>query len=145
GTLQSELHKYARSKGEQGPTVQTKPRCVRLQYTKSFHFDVVPATVDAKIGGTAIVVPDRELTRWRPNNPLLYQRWFEERCIVHRSVMAEARCQAPLPDNAGVRDKAPLKIAVQLVKRRRDRWYASRRRDNDAPPSIVVTTLAAEH
>jgi hypothetical protein len=58
--------------------------------------------------------------------------------------MAEARQQAPLPPNADVRSKAPLKCAIQLLKRRRDRWYAALKRDKDAPPSIVLTTFAAE-
>lgn len=145
GALQDELQKFARNGNGQGPTLLSRPRCVRLEYTKSFHLDVVPARLNADAGETAIDVPDKELTRWLPNNPLQYRKWFEGRCAVRKLEMAEARRQAPLPDNVDARGKPPLKCAVQLLKRRRDRWYADKLRDKDAPASIVVTTFVGHH
>jgi hypothetical protein len=144
-TLKSELQKYAAQATTQDVKVSSKSRCVRLEYTKSFHLDVVPSREKAHPSTTAIEVPDKTITRWLFNNPLKYQQWFEEKCKVRRMVMAEARQQAPLPPNSSAREKAPLKSAVQLLKRRRDRWYASANQPDEAPPSIVVTTFAAEH
>lgn len=144
-TLKSELQKYAAQATTQDVKVSSKSRCVRLEYTKSFHLDVVPSREKAHPSTTAIEVPDKTITRWLFNNPLKYQQWFEEKCKVRRMVMAEARQQAPLPPNSSAREKAPLKSAVQLLKRRRDRWYASENQHDEAPPSIVVTTFAAEH
>lgn len=144
-TLFRELQKYVARETKQDVKVESKARCVRLEYTKSFHLDVVPSRIDSGAHQTAIEVPDKEMTRWLPNNPLQYQRWFEDRCVVKKMVLSEARRQAPLPPNSAASDKAPLKSAVQLLKRRRDRWYADIGRDKEAPPSIVVTTFAAQY
>jgi len=144
-TLQRELQKYASQATTQDVKVAGKSRCVRLEYSKSFHLDVVPARFELDGSRTAINVPDRDLTRWLLNNPIKYQAWFEAKCRVNKVVMAEAREQAPLPPNSSAKEKAPLKSAVQLLKRRRDRWYAEQKREPEAPPSIVVTTFAASH
>lgn len=144
GLLSNELHGYARHENKQEISVKSKARCARLAYSKSFHLDVVPARKDAARGRTNIEVPDKQLTKWLPNDPCGYLQWFEDRCVVRRMVLAEARQQAPLPANSEVQDKAPLKRAVQLIKRRRDRWYPANQQKTTLPASIVLTTVIAQ-
>ncbi|HZN54933.1 MAG TPA: nucleotidyltransferase, partial [Candidatus Polarisedimenticolaceae bacterium] len=51
------------------PHLERKRRCIRLNYPKNFHLDVLPARRDLIRGGTCIEVPDRELKCWMPSNP----------------------------------------------------------------------------
>jgi hypothetical protein len=121
------------------PMVEKKNRCVRINYAHQFHLDIIPAEPDLAVGGDAIRVPDRELRSWSPSNPKGYIAWFTARSLV---TLTEMRKRLdPLPSPTPAEEKAPLTIAVQLMKRRRDMVC-----DADvAPRSIVLTTLAAEY
>lgn len=123
----------------QGMT-ELKRRCVRVTYANDFHMDILPACPDPALPG-AILVPDRNLQRWCPSNPRGYARWFNGRTVVRRAVLkAEAQVQ-PLPRHETHEEKAPLKLAVQLLKRWRDVAFE----EEVAPISIVLTTLAGTY
>jgi hypothetical protein len=113
------------------------PRCLRLKYAGDFHLDIVPARRNPARGLTAIEVPDRELKRWVPNNPLEYKRWFE-RQATSLVIMEKAAVQ-PVPALMASDQKPPLKRAVQLMKRHRDIAFGAA---VGAPSSILITTMA---
>jgi hypothetical protein len=121
--------------------LEGKKRCWRLNYSGDFHLDALPGREDENGPTFSIEVPDRSVANWKPSNPKGYVLWFEERARPFYALL-EAR-KAPLPafDPADAGD--PLRRAVQLLKRHRDIRF-----DGDpenAPRSIVLTTLAAKH
>jgi hypothetical protein len=132
---------YARlaAHGVYGPLLEKKKRCVRIDYARNFHLDIIPAEPDTKLGGTHVVVPDREMKGWTPSNPKGYAAWFTQRAAFG---LAEMRKAQPLPAPVPVDEKPTLAIVVQLMKRRRDILFAGA---DSAPRSILLTTLAGEH
>lgn len=116
-------------------------RCVRLNYAGQFHLDVLPACDDVTLGSSHIWVPDRRLKSWTPSNPKGFAEWFRQRSWGFRKLLAE-RGLEPLPAAERPVQKTPLQFAVQLLKRHRDMIF---NRDGDAPKSVVLTTLAAQH
>ena len=122
------------------PMLQPMRRCIRLVYAGNFHLDVLPARADTLRGGTCIEVPDRkDPMRWKPSNPLGYQRWFEGRAHTVAELLAK-RDQVPLVPEAPAELKTVLQRVVQLVKRQRDIAFGD---DDAAPRSVVLTTLLA--
>lgn len=122
--------------------LERRNRCVTLHYAGEFHMDVLSACSAPQLqhpfGATAVLVPDRQLRDWTPSNPLGFRSWFLSRAegLVAKSV----RQAEPLPDQEDPTEMAPLKLAVQLMKRRRDVYLEGR--GHVAPRSIVLTTLA---
>lgn len=133
-----------------GPMVVEMPRCIRLDYAGNFHLDIVPAVPDpnSPAGETWIKIPDRELKIWRESNPRGYSRWFDGRSKIRKLTEKKAvqfsvhGRMEPLVAPTPALSKAPLRLAVQLLKRWRD--VAFKGREKLAPSSIVLTTLAAE-
>jgi hypothetical protein len=111
-------------------------RCIRLNYDGNFHLDVIPAEPDPSRNAPCILVPDRKLRDWWPSNPKGLIAWFEGQAAQSREV---AKRVEPIPPPEDASEKSVLATAVQVIKRRRD-WRF--RGDDDAPRSIVLTTLA---
>jgi hypothetical protein len=121
--------------------IEPKPRCVRVTYATEFHLDVIPACPDRFLGGTCLVIPERDAKHWRASNPKGFAGWFLRRCELRQLEFAEKA--EPIPALEPADRKAPLKLAVQLLKRARDIAFLTDRKL--APSSIVLTTLAAMH
>ena len=123
--------------------LQEKNRCWRLIYAGQFHMDILPAKPDDRVPTeTALVVPDKELSRWKETDPKGYTQWFKiqaARSMTHESSRIRAGVESA-PEYTSVWDKLPLQLVVQLLKRHRD---VSLKGDDDAPISIIITTLAA--
>ncbi|CAN5651536.1 hypothetical protein BH20ACI3_BH20ACI3_28170 [soil metagenome] len=103
--------------------------------------DILPACPDPEAGGTCILVPDREARSWKASNPKGHAAWFEAQAQVTAHTIK--RYVEPVPTQEDADEKPPLKLATQLLKRRRDIMFLD---DWDnAPISIVLTTLAAQH
>lgn len=120
----------------------------RLNYAKSsrFHLDITPAVMNGLSLNGEIFVPDRELKQWKPSNPEGYVRWFESHSALEPEFVLEEMRRltaevAPLPEPTPF--KGILKRTVQLLKRHRDVHFSNRDSDN-APISIIITTLAAK-
>ena len=132
------------SSGIYAPILEPRYRCIRLNYAGNFHLDIVPAVPDsAGVDSTAILIPDRDKAEWHSSNPVGYANWFENQAIIPsmtKRALADARIE-PLREPEPLRVKAPLKLAVQLLKRARDVAFA--RGPELAPSSIILTTLAA--
>ena len=119
-----------------------KNRCWRLVYASEFHMDIIPSIPDVQgQAPTALLVPDKELRCWKETDPKGYAAWFFSRAAIStrakQDVRAEVEPGPPAPSDAR---KLPLQVIVQLLKRHRDLMFQD---DNDAPISIIVTTLAA--
>jgi hypothetical protein len=125
------------------PLVERKNRCIRLNYAKQFHLDILPARPDLRFGGTHILVPDRAARAWKESNPKGYAAWFDQRGMAVIDLTEKRASVEPLPVPEEARDKNALQLAVQLLKRWRDIRF--QRNLDLAPISIVLTTLAGQH
>lgn len=122
--------------------VERKNRCIRLNYANEFHMDILPAHPVNLPPDTCVKVPDRKAEDWKDSNPKGYSSWFKDRSNQFEKALFEARAEIePLPQDESVDRKAPLKRAVQLIKRYRDIYFEEE--IDLAPISIVLTTLAA--
>jgi len=121
--------------------VERKNRCIRLNYQHRFHLDILPACRDSEKGGTCIWVPDRRLVQWTPSNPKGFASWFDGRARQSTARRFFDKAE-PLPPKLEAPQKSPLKLAIQLLKRRRDIRHKSS--PGLAPVSIVLTALAGE-
>lgn len=133
---------YAVLKGNRvySDMVGLKNRCVRITYSNEFYMDILPACADYSAGPNCVQVPDRQVRFWKPSNPIGYANWFRRQTeLGPRLMLAKAM---PLPAQQRTEDKRPLQLIVQLMKRWRDLYYAGA---DEAPISIVLTTLAAQH
>lgn len=124
--------------------LEPKNRCVRVNYKSNFHLDILPACSDYEMGHNCLKVPDRKAANsneigWKESNPLGYAEWFESQT---RLALARDSVEPFVPQIA-IEHHPVLKKVVQLIKRRRDVVFASR--IEQAPISIVLTTLAATH
>jgi len=131
--LLNEMFVLFREHGVYGGMVTKKNRCIRIEYKDEFWLDILPACRDDRNGGTCIQVPDRDLQRWKPSNPIAYADWFKnasKRIIVKFSesrrdlIVAETTVE-PLPTLQATEEKAMLQLLVQLLKRWRDVHYAN--------------------
>lgn len=140
-TLIRALYGFLKNHGTYGPMVSPKNRCVRITYADEFYMDVLPACHNIAAGGTCIKVPDRSLRTWSDSNPRGYVEWFKQRSkiLLIERVLDKA---APIPTQEPVHEKSRLQLAVQLIKRWRDLYYAGKEADL-TPISVVLTTLAA--
>lgn len=132
------------------PLEQSKP-CARLEYRGDFHLDIIPAVRGMagmtrpwllEYAATGVLVPKPDLTDWQPSNPEGFIAWFKSRAVkVRKDWLVEAKLE-PLPAQTEAEDKAPLAVAVQLLKRARDVAFNGK---GVAPRSIILTTLAGQH
>lgn len=141
-TLLFTLFQYLKEHGVYGPMVTLKNRCVRIEYANEFYMDVLPACLNLEASSNCIKVPDRKAQDWKDSNPIGYADWFKERSRRALLKVLTARAR-PIPPQENAEDKHPLQLVVQLIKRWRDIYY--RHRQELAPISIVLTTLAAKH
>jgi len=134
------IERRLRDHGTYAGMVEPKNRCIRLNYAKQFHLDVVPAFPDSVTAPKAVKVPDRKAKEWKPSNPKGYAAWFEDKArnVMLRKVMDSIE---PFPDYDLPQDKPALKRIVQMMKRHRDVKFEGRK--DEAPVSVVLTTLAA--
>ena len=120
--------------------LEEKKRCLRLNYAGQFHLDVLPARPTFRLGSTGLWVPDKELRGWSVSDPKGYACWFLGIAEGERGrILGKTE---PLPELESVEEKSPLQRTVQLLKRRRDVYFDG---DEEAPRSVVLTTLAARH
>lgn len=133
--------------GTYRPMLERKNRCIRLNYAREFHLDIVPAEPAPMPalpqGELAVRIPDRTVADWTSSNPRGYARWFHVQAETRRLAKA-AREIAPLPPRQTVAQNTVLATVVQLIKRHRDLAFADPAREDLAPRSVILTTLAAE-
>jgi hypothetical protein len=123
-------------------------RCWRLNYAGEFHMDITPSVPNPACALGGELVPDKDLRRWKPTNPIGYRKLFEQRALLQPAFQlmktetyrgAQDANIEPYP--ARMRIKGLLRRAVQLCKRHRDIYFGPQ--PELAPLSIIITTLAA--
>jgi hypothetical protein len=123
--------------------LEEKSRCWRLNYARDFHLDIIPSKPKFPQSNlTSIYITDKELRAWLESNPKGYIAWFKIRKVVQAALFANRAPSAnvePAPKQESSKQKSPLQIAIQLLKRHRDVMFQGR---EDAPISIIITTLA---
>lgn len=133
-------------KGDESISLTESRRSWKLQYPDRFHMDVLPAIPDANGRANAILITDKELTRWQFSNPMDYAEWFKTRMIARfmekRAAMAQA-IKASVEDVPAWKVKTALQRAVQILKRHRDIRFQDDPHDVK-PASIIISTLAAK-
>jgi hypothetical protein len=135
------VERCLRRNGNYSNLVERKNRCIRLNYAGEFHMDILPACPVKDANDDRVKVPDQETSEWTDSNPKGYATWFERRAEEREPV--QFREHEPIPDREDADQKAPLKRAVQLLKRARDVAYKSHDNLTEDPPiSVVLTTIA---
>ena len=124
-------------------------RCWTLSYD-GFHMDILPCVPkysfydSPNFSEIRLTHKDEDnIYTDRISNPEKYQIWFEEQM---KASLLEAREVFAKSNNVDISEvptykmKTPLQKAVQLLKRHRDIMFKEK---DDAPISIIITTLAA--
>jgi hypothetical protein len=120
--------------------LEQKNRCWRLNYAGDFHMDILPGIPDVSKHNSSILIPDKELSRWKESNPIGYSEWFYNQMKTRRDEIMKAM-EAQVDDIPEWRIKTPLQKAVQILKYHRDIVFKDDPKDK--PISIIITTLAA--
>ena len=125
-------------------------RCWKMQYD-AFHMEIrpcVPKSLYWEPYYTEIRLTHKLGTGIytdKYSNPSGYRQWFENRMkeILHEEKRAYAiRNNLEIEAVPTFRVKTPLQMAIQLLKRHRDILFE--KNNDDAPISIIITTLAAK-
>ncbi len=129
--------------------LQEMPRCWRINYANEFHLDITPSIKNPHCPNGGELVPDKNLSQWKPSNPAGFRDLFAKRAalvpasrvrkVAMDSVAASAEI-IPFPKKSMV--KGVLRRTVQLLKRHRDVYFKNRDA-SFAPLSIIITTLAS--
>ena len=125
-------------------------RCWTIQYDE-FHMDILPCvpkdTYYVEPYLTAVKLTHKnEWGSYEPrfSDPYAYHVWFEERM---RDVLHVEKRNYATKNNVDIANvptyivRTPLQKVIQLLKRHRDILFKDN--DEDAPISIIITTLAA--
>lgn len=114
-------------------------RCWRLDFfEEGFHFDVLPSIPDDRVEN-GIRLSDRDLTNWLFSNPIEFANWFYRK-MSEREVRVASATNVDIEEVPEFPIRTTLQRVVQLLKRSRDEFFGER---SDAPPSVLITTLAA--
>lgn len=129
-------------------------RCWTLCYDE-FHMDILPCVPKDRYYVEPYLT-DIRLTHKLENgmyipkfsNPFEYHEWFEDRMRVRLDEVRKdfaARNQVEISKVPLYKVKTPLQCVIQLLKRHRDIMYDTlpKSRKDNAPISIIITTLAA--
>lgn len=161
--LRAIVGKRLKEHGTYGPMVQPpegRQRCWTIQYAdgSKFHMDICPSIPEdagiLKAAGINIqpgnlrnnyilLTDNQKWHRWINGNPRDYRTWFagqmKER-LYERRVKVAMEKREKVEDIPEYEARTTLQRAIQILKRHRDIKYEG---DDDAPISIIITTLAA--
>ena len=125
-------------------------RCWTMQYDE-FHMDILPCVPKEQFFIepylTAIKLTHKNeagVYEARFSNPYAYHIWFEKRMEkaleIEKRIFAEAH-QVEIDKVPTYKMRTPLQKVIQILKRHRDICF--QKNNEDAPISIIITTLAA--
>jgi len=116
-------------------------RCWTLRYPDlGFHMDVLPAAHDTT--PPSIRLTDTTSASWYYSNPIGYAQWFRGRSEEMTRMLAKEARQANVADVPAWRVRSTLQRLVQVLKWHSAAHFAGHL--DDRPPSILITTLAAQ-
>jgi hypothetical protein len=127
--------------------LEEKKRCWRINYANEFHLDITPSIGNPRCNQGGELVPDKELSQWKPTNPKGYIDRFDQYSTISPSFyFAETTFDKVRADVTSLPKQAMskplLKRIVQLLKRHRDHMFVDTDRSDLAPISVIITTLA---
>ena len=124
-------------------------RCWRIVYANEFHLDITPAIRNPSCPHGGLLVPDKELRRWKPSHPKGFRDRFDGRALLVPRFRTAVQENALVADRGSVEPypaynpiKGVLRRTTQLLKRHRDVYFDDKP-DLSAPISIAITELAA--
>lgn len=128
--------------------VKRRTRCVTVEYDR-MHLDITPAVLLPDLRERTSIIfhahedEPPEKHRHIVANPWGFADWFEDMTPAAREIVeAVLRKSAdPVPDQETVFDKSMPLIALQLLKRWRNKRYDSR--EGRMPPSVVLAYFVA--
>jgi hypothetical protein len=138
--------------GEEGTRyygkVQRRSRCVTVEYDR-MHMDITPAVLLPQLPDRTSVIfhahekEPPEAHRHIVANPWGFANWFENSTpATHEIVEAMLRKMAePVPDQDEIIEKSHPLVALQLLKRYRNKRYDNR--ECRCPPSVVIAYFVA--
>ena len=138
--------------GEEGSRyhgkVQRRTRCVTLEY-EDMHLDITPAVLlPPQPDRTSVIFHAHEDEPARRHrhivaNPWGFAQWFEDMMPAVREIVEAVlrKSSEPIPDQEELIQKSKTLIALQLLKRWRNKCYDTR--DGRAPPSVALAYWVA--
>lgn len=128
--------------------VKRRSRCITVEY-EDMHLDITPAILLPHLHERTSVIfhahedEPEHLHRHIIANPWGFADWFEKNTpAVHDIVEALLRKRAdPVPDQDEMIEKSHPLVALQLLKRWRNKCYDNRK--GRCPPSVVLAYLIA--
>jgi hypothetical protein len=120
-------------------------RCWTLHYDSPFHLDVLPAIPNLRTPPSGILLTDKKLILWQKSDPIKYADWFHERKAqehMRRKAELAAEARKSIGEFPDWMVKTTLQRVVQVLKAHRDLYFKDK--PEDGPPSILITTLAAQ-
>jgi hypothetical protein len=132
----------ADQQADDGPAECTPGRrCWTLRYPgEGFHMDVLPAAHDT--APPSIKLTDETITEWMYSNPIGYSLWFRARSEELTRLLAKEARRANVAEVPEWRVRSTLQRLVQVLKWHCAGYFAGHAEDR--PPSILLTTLAAQ-
>ena len=125
-----------------GLEMEAKNRCIRLNYARDFHMDILPGIQENLFDQNKLKVPDSKLRDWVSSNPRGYGDWFINRANLAKVSLLEKAMRAEKLPADNFKHKKPLQRAVQLIKRYRDVFF--QKDDTYKTSSIILTTISGQ-
>lgn len=129
--------------GPRFTAVSEDRRCFTLESDDPIHMDVLPA-VPQNGASTALWIPDRNLVRWQPSDPVGFADWFFAQMapqLIEAKAAFAARAQVEVEDVPNWRVHTVLQRTVQVLKAHRNCFFDPK--DPNHASSIVITATAA--
>ena len=128
--------------------VQRRTRCVTVEYDQ-MHLDITPAVLlPNEIERTSVIFhahEDEPAVKHRHivANPWGFAQWFEDMTPAVREIVEAVlrKSAEPVPEQDDLIEKSTPLVALQLLKRWRNKCYDSR--DGRSPPSIALAWFVA--
>jgi len=124
-----------------------------IEYANEFHLDITPSLDNHNEPlNESELVADKKLKKYMPSNPKGYAQWFDDISSMMPTITITKRMFESRDSSFGMEKSATisnipehnlnkllLKRFIQIFKRHRDVMFEGK---NDAPISIIITTLA---
>lgn len=128
--------------------VTRNSRCVTIEYNE-MHLDITPAVAMPELNertSTIFHANEKEAAakhRHIVANPWGFAQWFTESTPEVRTIVEAVlrKSTDPVPDQERVFEKSPSLIALQLLKRWKNKNYDTR--EGRSPPSVVLAFFVA--
>jgi len=125
-------------------------RCWTLNYDE-FHMDILPCVPNQKLFKEHFMTEIKLTHKKNPNhyiskysNPYKYHSWFEDRIkttLMELKKELSIREKVEIDEITTAKARTPLQKSIQILKRHRDIMFKGN--EDNAPISIIITTLAA--